>query len=455
MPNMSRVVATALCAATVSTASTVALAPTSAGSSGSSLLDAVRAANPLSSFFTGEPTETGSSLRDASSVPFAAISMSSTIPLLAVPALLLTVLGGGLLGSSLYQGFGSTGEALSSGLTDATPTFPDEDAQPAEFRSITHVENDVYEVVVWSHAMGREVRNEIILPGGPDNTTPRPTFYLMMGADGAAGGWSWRNSSQYQEFFQDKLVNVVTPIGSVSSMQADWYRDDKATGTNKWFTYLTKELPPLVDELFHGTGRDAITGISMSGGPAITIASYDPERFVAAASYSGCPSTTGVLGGIYTSSAVTMNGGDPVKMWGLPGNEAWSAHSPVLHLDKLRDTTLFVAAAQGVPGAIDGITHSSERLGPPVAIEAASYACSRYFVDEARDAGLDVTWYELVEGTHSWGLFEQSMRESWATVGPALDVQPFARATPVTSTPPTSEAPQPLDRARRDSGSSR
>lgn len=351
----------------------------------------------------------------------------------------------------MYKGFGSSGEALSSGLTDVSRTFPDEYARPAEFRSITHVENDVYEVVVWSHAMGREVRNEIILPGGPDNTEPRPTFYLMMGADGAAGGWSWRNSSNYQEFFADKLVNVVTPIGSVSSMQADWYLDDEATGTNKWLTYLTKELPPLVDDMFSGNGRDGIAGISMSGGPAISIASYDPQRFVAAASYSGCPSTTGVVGGIYTSSAVTMNGGDPVKMWGLPGDEAWVAHSPVLNLDALRDTALFVAAAQGVPGEIDGIKHSSERLGPPATIEAASYACSKYFVDTARSAGLDVGWYDLVEGTHSWGLFEKSMRESWGTLGPAMGVQPYRRTTPITSTPPTSEAPQPLDRARSSS----
>lgn len=51
-------------------------------------------------------------------------------------------------------------------------------------------------------------------------------------------------------------------------MQADWYHEDDATGRNKWLTYFTKELPPLMDEQFHGTGTDAIAGISMSGGPA-------------------------------------------------------------------------------------------------------------------------------------------------------------------------------------------
>lgn len=425
--------------------------PASAASSTSSQMSSV---NPLSSLFTGLPSRSGSSGFDASSVPLAAFGLLSNIPILAVPVLMIAALGRGFLGSALYEGFGSSGRALSSGSSDPGPTFPDPDAPPADFLSLTHLENDVYELVVWSHAMQREVKNEIILPGGPDNTTPRPTFYLMMGADGAAGGWSWRNSSNYQEFFQDKLVNVVTPIGSVSSMQADWYYPDDATGTNKWLTYMTKELPPLIDAQFHGTGRDAVAGISMSGGPAISIASQSPDRFKAAASYSGCPATTGVLGGAYASSGVRMNGGDPIKMWGVPGDPAWVAHSPVLHLDSLRGIALFVSAAQGVPGAIDQTKTSSERLGPPMAIEGASYTCSLYFADAARAHGLDVDWYELVEGTHTWGLFEKLMRESWRTIGPALAVEPYVREVPlITPEHPAETSSQPLDGASGSIGS--
>lgn len=396
----------------------------------------------LSSLFSGKVRQSGSSLIDASSVPAAASSLFSAIPILAVPALFLATLGAGVFGSSMYEG--SSHSSTDSSSSRVAETFPDPDAQPATLKSVTHIENDVYEVVVYSPSMDREVTNEVILPGGLSNNSPRPTFYLLMGADGAANGWSWRNSSDYQEFFQDKLVNVVTPIGSVSSMQTDWYRDDTKTGRNKWLTYFTKELPPLIDEHFHGTGRDGIAGISMSGGPALNIASLEPERFAAAASYSGCPATSGIVGNTYVREALKMNGADPLKMWGMSSNPAWVAHSPVMHLDALRDTVLFVSAAQGVPGEIDETATSSERLGPPAAIEAASYACSSYFVDKAQQAGLNVEWYPLVEGTHSWGLFEQSMRESWDVIGPALVVQPFARDTPVTKTPLPDEAPQPV-----------
>ncbi|MCG7291128.1 esterase family protein [Corynebacterium afermentans] len=398
----------------------------------------------LSSLFSGEIRQSGSSLIDAFSVPAAASSLSSSIPWLAVPALFLATLGGGVFGAPLYEGSSGSGSSISNGSSNLDDTFPAPDAKPATLKSVAHIENDVYEVVVYSPSMDREVKNEVILPGGPDSDSPRPTFYLLMGADGAANGWSWRNSSDYQEFFQDKLVNVVTPIGSVSSMQADWYREDKATGRNKWLTYFTKELPPLIDEHFHGTGRDAIAGISMSGGPALNIASLKPERFAAAASYSGCPSTSGVLGDTYVRQALKLNGADPHKMWGMSSNPAWTAHSPVLHLDALEGTKLFVSAAQGVPGSIDDTKSSSERIGPPVAIESASYACSEYFVDRAQRAGLDVQWYPQVEGTHSWGLFEKSMRKSWSVIGPAIDALPFERGAPVTKTPLPDEAPQPV-----------
>lgn len=419
----------------------------------SSLLSSASSYNPLSSFFTGLPSRTGSSMLDASSVPPAASSLMSSTPFLAVPALFLAILGGGVFGSSMYEGVGSSGPSLSSGA-NVNDTFPDADAKPATLKSVKHIEHDMYEVVVYSPSMKRDVKNEVILPGGLDNSEPRPTFYLLMGADGAANGWSWRNSSKHQEFFQDKMVNVVTPIGSVSSMQADWYEDDKATGRNKWLTYFTKELPPLMDAHFHGNGRDAIGGISLSGGPALHIASLEPARFRAAASYSGCPATSGFLGNIYVSEGLKMNGADRGKMWGRFGDPAWVAHSPVLHLDDFKGIALFVSAAEGVPGAIDATKTSSERIGPPVAIEAASYACSTYFVEKARQAGLDVEWYGQVEGTHSWGLFELSMRKSWDVIGPALDVKPFARDAPIVVDLESAEAPQPLER-KGSSGSSR
>lgn len=368
---------------------------------------------------------TGSTALDVATVGSAASSGSSDVPLSAGPTLGSTELAQGSLGSSMFEGSSqAAGSSMSSGSSDVTATYPDTTGPIAELRDIRHIRGNLYEFDAYSPAMDRVVTNDLLLPqGGLENTEPRPTFYLMMGADGAAGGLSWYNSSNYEEFFQDKNVQVVTPKGSVSSMQANWYKDDPVNGRHQWTTYMVHELPKLVDEAFHGTGRDAIAGISMSGGPAIQLASFDTDRFAAAGSYSGCPSTSGIVGQIYTYISVLMNGGNPIRMWGWPGNPAWSAQSPVLNLDRLKNTALFVGAAWGVPGPIDASAGSSDRWGMPMLIEGSSYVCSNYFVRRAQSEGLNVDWYPAVYGTHTWPLFEKLMRESWSTIGPAIGVE--------------------------------
>ncbi len=370
-------------------------------------------------------TDSGSSLIDTAAVVSSGSSLSSDTSLSSIPALISGELAEGEWGSALFGGLPSvTGSALSSGpgSSNTELTLPDPELGDVRLVDTRHVTGDQYEFDVYSSAMDRIITNDILLPGGPDNTSPRPTFYLMMGADGAAGGSAWAESTNYEEFFADKNVNVVTPIGSISSMQTDWYYEDQATGTNRWATYMTYELPHIVDTYFYGSGRDAIAGISMSGGPALNLAAHSPERFKAAGSYSGCPSTLGIGGYLFTTQAVEMNGGSATNMWGLPGNEAWAANSPALNVDKLRDTAVFISAAHGIPGPIDGLEGSS-RLRPISKIEIASFACSTYFVDQADQAGVDVDWYPMTEGHHWWGMFEHQMRTSWRTIGPALGVE--------------------------------
>ena len=84
----------------------------------------------LPSFLSGRARQTGSSVIDALSVPVAASSLFSTIPLLAVPALFLTTLGGGLFGSSMYEGSSVGGSSGGSSSYQLSDTFPDPDARP-------------------------------------------------------------------------------------------------------------------------------------------------------------------------------------------------------------------------------------------------------------------------------------------------------------------------------------
>lgn len=66
------------------------------------------------------------------------------------------------------------------------------------------------------------------------------------------------------------------PVGGQSSFYSDWYRP--ATGTNgtrtyKWETFLTRELPEwLVTNKGQDPRGNAVVGLSMSGGAALTLA---------------------------------------------------------------------------------------------------------------------------------------------------------------------------------------
>ena len=341
------------------------------------------------------------------------------VPIILLGAMMSGVLGDLLFGRYIFGGSSVAAEALGSS-TVVDRTFPDPDAPPAQFRKLEHLQDNVWVLTVYSPSMGREIENELILPdGGPDNTAPRPTYYLLGGAGGGEKTPWWKDGGA-AEFFADKHINVVTPRGSVGSQQADWADKDPKLGVYKWTTYLTKELPPLIDEHFHGTGSDAIAGLSMSGGPALHIAAME-DRFVAAGTYSSCPSTTGLVGQAFAYGTVKQFKGDPSKMWGRAWDRAWAAHSPVRNVEDLKGKTLFLTASRGLPSKWDvPVEDSPEPLLVPD--EQLAYTCTLHFLSEARRKGLNPDWYEFEEGTHNYGLFRRELLASWETLGPALGV---------------------------------
>ena len=179
-------------------------------------------------------------------------------------------------------------------------------AEAARIVSVTEVSPRLSEVDVFSPAMGKVIRNQVLhLPGRPS----APTFYMLPGLGGAEDGISWMNNGGAPQFFANKRVNAVFPIGGRSSMFTDWQHDDPALGRNKWTTYLTRELPPVIDRAFRTTGVNAISGVSMSAGPALALAEAAPSRYRAVAAYSGCPGTTDPMGVGATTAVVTRGGG--------------------------------------------------------------------------------------------------------------------------------------------------
>lgn len=281
-------------------------------------------------------------------------------------------------------------------------------------------------VDVFSPSMNRVISNEVLRP--PAGGGSLPTLYLLNGALGNEDGVGWINNSTVRDFFADKNVTVVLPVGGGRfSFYTDWQQPDPVLGVNTWQTYLTRELPPAaIDAQFGGTGANAVAGLSMSGASALDLAIQAPGLYRATASLSGCPpappSSPLAAAGISAMIAGGLN--NPFNMWGLPGSPpAWREHDPSLNAGKLTGTAVYVAASRGNVGAVDRIPPPGAM--PPwggMAVEAMIFQCTTQFVDALRAANIPATVSLREEGAHTWSLFEDELREAWfTTIAPALN----------------------------------
>ncbi|MEU4311773.1 alpha/beta hydrolase family protein [Nocardia sp. NPDC024068] len=266
------------------------------------------------------------------------------------------------------------------------------------------------QVDVFSPAMNTVVTNRVIPAAGGG---PAPTMYLLTGIGGGIDGISWWDNTDVRRFFADKHVNVVMPVGGAYTMYTDWHTDDPAVGRARWQTYLTRELPAVVDARFGTTGRNAVAGVSMSGGSALDLAIQDPGRYQAVASYSGCPWAADPAGIAMVSAQVVRGGGNPANMWGPPGADGWQAHDAFVRAPRLAGKTVYLSAASGAPGAID------RGWGfPPV--EAIADACTSAFAARLGQLGIDAVHVDRSAGAHTWGQFEYDLHDSWPHLARAI-----------------------------------
>ena len=292
-------------------------------------------------------------------------------------------------------------------LTTAITVAASPPAVSADPRIDVSSDNSMLEV--YSPSMNKIVVNRIIRANGP-----APTLYLLAGIGGGEDGISWWDNTGVRAFFADKHVNVVMPIGGRFSMYTDWIADDPILGRNKWQTYLTSELPPVVDAQLGATGVNAIAGVSMSAGPALDLAIQAPDRYRAVASYSGCANTSDPIGVAMVTAEVVRGGANPVNMWGLPGSALWRAHDPFTNANRLAGKAIYLSAASGIPGEID--------LGglPAPPLEAITAACTASFSARLTSLGVAAQFVLRSEGAHTWGQFETDLRESWPLISRAI-----------------------------------
>jgi putative tributyrin esterase len=220
---------------------------------------------------------------------------------------------------------------------------------------------------------------------GPDGYR-YPVLYLLHGYSDDQTIWQRRTS----------IERYAEPLGLAVIMPAvnhSWYTD-MAEGTKYW-TFVSQELPARMASLFPlSSAREDtfVAGLSMGGYGSFKLALSQPERFAAAASFSGAVSIVDLVGPDADRNP------DP----------AWK-----------RELCTVFGDLAAVAGSANDLVYLAERAaksGQPVprlfqwcGTEDFLYADNLKFRDHARAVGLDLAYSEG-PGDHTWGYWDTQIQ---------------------------------------------
>lgn len=143
---------------------------------------------------------------------------------------------------------------------------------------------------LFSESLGMSTSVAVVLPqrtttqiglSGTRSAGDPPVLYLLHGLSDDETIWMRRTS--IERYAAEYGLAVVMP-----RVERSFYQD-MAHGERYW-TYVSQELPALVQQLFRVSDRREdtfVAGLSMGGYGAMRLALAQPERFAAAASLSG------------------------------------------------------------------------------------------------------------------------------------------------------------------------
>lgn len=180
---------------------------------------------------------------------------------------------------------------------------------------------------IYSPAMQKTIRCLVITP---DDYTfsgkPYPVLYLLHGWSGNYAGWLG-DAPQLQQHADTYNLIIVCPDGGYDS----WYLDSPVDSTVRYETHIAREVVAAVDYYYHTIpspkGR-AISGLSMGGHGALSLAIKHPDIFGAAGSMAG-----GLDLRPFKKNDWDLQGvlGDPMSHW-----DHWEAQSVVNLLPRLK-----------------------------------------------------------------------------------------------------------------------
>jgi len=239
----------------------------------------------------------------------------------------------------------------------------------------------------FSDVLGLSTSMTVILPqstagqigmAGSTTAGPSPVLYLLHGL--SDDDTIWLRGTSIERYVAPLGLAVVMP-----QVHRSFYTDE-AHG-NRYWTFLSEELPELVDSFFHLSRRREdtfVAGLSMGGYGALKWALRRPDRFAAAASLSGALDVAGMQQqGEWRPELVRqVFGPDPIA--GTDDDLFWLLDQ----VDSAAAPALWVCC-----GTEDALLDSSQR-----------------FVQAADGAGLALE-HEFGPGEHEWGYWDAKIQE--------------------------------------------
>lgn len=322
---------------------------------------------------------------------------------------------------------GTPSAEVAAGTQLATITEGPQGTTVPKWRAYIEGRQDAKEMWAYSPSMDRNVPL-VVLPASNPN---RPTVYALNGGDGGEGRANWIMQTDILDFYKEKDVNVVVPMSGAFSYYSDWVGEaPQLGGKQMWETFMTKELPGAIESRLGASQKRAIIGMSMSATTTLLYAEHLPGFYDAVGSFSGCAQTSTGLGNIAIRETMKRPGVAPETMWGPAGSPTWHYNDALINSEKLRGTPLYVSNATGLLGEHDvwssptvkGNSANVAILGIEGGIiEAATNKCTHDLEAKLNREGIKADFNYRNSGTHSWPWWQDDLRFSWNTIGPALN----------------------------------
>ncbi len=277
-----------------------------------------------------------------------------------------------------------------------------------------------------SASMGRNIR--VTFQGGGPHAV-----YLLDGLRAQDDFNGWDINTAAFEWYHDSGVSMVMPVGGQSSFYTDWYQPAVGSGgtlTYKWETFLTQELPAwLAANRGVSPVGNAVVGLSMSGGSALTLAIWHPTQFIFAASLSGFVNPSLGLWPTLIGLAMRDGGGyNATSMWGQTNDPAWRRNDPMVNVGMLaaNRTAIWIYCGDGTPSELDtagdfGGMFSSQFL-ENITLNTNKTFQQRYLAAGGRNGVFNFP----KDGTHSWAYWGSQLQAMKPDLLRVLGVTPPA-----------------------------